>query len=317
MIPRKDTSTPRPIVPHPEFYQSCQLKEGYKERILASAQNVVAGSRTGIIQVLQSPPQVTMPCTIPEYFAAFQQQQWSGSFTDFLQHNITVEDRKLIEKYTRKQYKSDFWKKQRIGAITGSIFHRAVNYTGSDQDNYIVKGIMGLCEFQGNAATKYGTRTEVLAKNIYAQHHKKRHTDSHVTDCGLLVSERNPIFRATPDAKVSCSCCGNGLAEIKCPYTNSVKKGLNGYEIAKLSNYHVTLDSDGVVRLKESSPWYTQIQAQMGVSGHSWCDFVMYTKKPPYITVERIYFNKEKYDKMAAKAVSFYGNFIIPKLQQS
>ncbi len=43
---------------------------------------------------------------------------------------------------------------------------------------------------------------------------KKMHTDSHVIDCGLLVSKSNPISRATLDAKVSCSCCGTGLVEL-------------------------------------------------------------------------------------------------------
>ena len=313
MLTRKNTDTSRPIDPHPEFYKSCDLKEGYKRRILEDTQSLVAGSGAGIIHVLQSPPKVKMPLTIPEYFQGFQ-QQCSGSFVEYLQHNITNGDRDIIEKYTRKQHKSEFWKKQRIGAITSSILHRVVHYSGCDADNYIVKSIMGFDEFQGNAATKYGTRTEVLARNLYAQHIKKIHVDSHVAECGLLISETNPILRATPDGKVSCSCCGTGLLEIKCPYTSSVKKGLNGYDIAKLGNYHVVLDDNGLIKLKLSSPWYTQIQGQLGVSGYPWCDFVMYTKKPPYITIERIHFNKNKYKETVAKAMLFYAKFIVPKL---
>ncbi|KAK4311472.1 hypothetical protein Pmani_017023 [Petrolisthes manimaculis] len=45
-------------------------------------------------------------------------------------------------------------------------------YADSKQDNYIVNSIMGLSEFSGNDATKYGLRTEKLVKSLYAQHLK-------------------------------------------------------------------------------------------------------------------------------------------------
>ena len=288
------------------------MREGSKENIVEFTRNLLTGSKAGILTLFQCAPEVKLPLTIPQYFSKFQQQQFMGTFTEFLIHEITNDDIELIEKYTRKQYKVDLWKKQRVG----SMLHRAVNYAGCDDDNYIVKCIMGISEFQGNAATNYGARTEVIAKRLYAQHMTKKHTNSLVTDCGLLISKSNPIFRATPDATVSCSCCGTGLVEIKCPYTNSIKKDLNGYEIGKLGNYHVTLNHDGDVKLKLSSPWYTQIQCQLGVSDYPWCDFVMYTKKAPWITVERIYFNKEMYEKLTAKAMSFYDKFIMPKFNQ-
>lgn len=280
---------------------------------------MVAGTQAGIIQVLQTAPQVSIPPNIPELFESFQQEQHSGTFEDFqdfLARKVVEEDCAYIEKYTRKQSKSVFWKKQRIGAITASIFHRVANYVHSKEDNYIVKEIMGLCEFGGNNATNYGLRTERLAKSLYAQHLKEHHRNSHVTDCGLLVSKSNPLFRATPDGKVNCSCCGTGLLEIKCPYS-SAKKGLNAFDLASLGNYHVAFDSNGNIKLKTTSPWYTQIQGHMGVSGYPWCDFVMYTKKPPHITVERIYFREEEYELNVAKAVVFYEKFVMPKFRKN
>lgn len=107
----------------------------------------------------------------------------------------------LIEKYTRKQSKSTLWKKQRLGAVTASILHKVANYVGkqrnvgNEEDNYVVKIILGLSEFEGNAATTYGLHTENLARRLYAQHLKQCHTDTCVMDCGLLVSQNNPIFR--------------------------------------------------------------------------------------------------------------------------
>ncbi|KAK3861802.1 hypothetical protein Pcinc_001170 [Petrolisthes cinctipes] len=58
-------------------------------------------------------------------------------------------------------------------------------------------------------------------------------------------------------------------------------------------------------------------QGHMGVSGYPWCDFVMYTKKPPHLTVERIYFRQEEYELNVAKAMVFYEKFVMPKFQKN
>ncbi|KAK4320174.1 hypothetical protein Pmani_008938 [Petrolisthes manimaculis] len=171
----RDTSNPRPCDPHPTFYNPCDLKEGSGDRIRAAILRMVAGIQAGILQVLQPASQVSIPRNIPKLFESFQQEQHSDTFEDFLPflaRKIVDNDCAYIEKYTRKQSESGIWKKQRIGAITASIFHRVVKYADSKQDNYIVNSIMGLSEFSGNDATKYGLRTEKLVKSLYAQHLK-------------------------------------------------------------------------------------------------------------------------------------------------
>ena len=54
---------------------------------------------------------------------------------------------------------------------------------------------------------------------------------------------------------------------------------------------HLYLDENSDVRLKVSSPWYVQIQGQMGVCQMPWCDFVFYTRKG--LIYEKIYFDPE------------------------
>lgn len=275
--------------------------------------DLVAGTQAGIMQVLQPAPPISMPPSIPELFQVFKEEKPEKSFTEFIKMKLTDKDRKLIEKVTRKQIQSVFWKKQRVGAITASIFHNVVRYTRSEEDNYIVKQILGLSAFSGNAATQFGLKNESLARSLYAQHLKKTHTGSSVRECGLLISESNPILRASPDGKAKCSCCGTGLIEIKCPHTAATQMW-NGHELANSGKYHVTLDNEGNIKLKTSSPWYTQIQAQLGVSGFPWCDFIMYTKKAPHLSVERIYLNKTIYENQVSKALKFYERFVVPKL---
>lgn len=37
--------------------------------------------------------------------------------------------------------------------------------------------------------------------------------------CGLFVDQTAPFLGASPDALVHCICCGNGIVEVKCPWS--------------------------------------------------------------------------------------------------
>ena len=47
---------------------------------------------------------------------------------------------------------------------------------------------------------------------------EKNHVDFEILPAGLLVSTKYPFLGATPDGLLSCSCCGTGLLEVKCPH---------------------------------------------------------------------------------------------------
>lgn len=93
---------------------------------------------------------------------------------------------------------------------------------------------------------------------------------------------------ASPDGIVTCKCNGKGLLEIKCSY---IYQNVTPSEACNDNHYHIYCDENGRVKLKISSPWYLQIQGQMGVCGLSWCDFVFYTKKR--ISVDRVQYDPD------------------------
>ena len=35
---------------------------------------------------------------------------------------------------------------------------------------------------------------------------------------GLVLDTENPFIGASPDGIISCSCCGKGVVEVKCPF---------------------------------------------------------------------------------------------------
>ncbi len=246
---------------------------------------------------------------IPDLARLFKSECFQGSFSEFLQIKVTAEVREEIFQNTKQQAQCPVWKQQRLGALTASILHRAARYKGNDSGNYVVQEIMGTSKFHGNIATAYGLQNEAIAKKLYAKLMEKEHQQCKVISSGLLINSDNPLLRASPDGLVSCRCCGQGVLEIKCPFSNPWKT-MTGEEIARKGNYHLKLGENNDVQLKRTSPWYTQIQTQMAVAQYSWCDFVVFTQKKPHITVERILYDKAYFENVCQKAVNFYDRFV-------
>ena len=68
-------------------------------------------------------------------------------------------------------------------------------------------------------ALKYGTNMEDKAKTTYNQKMKKEHKDFEFRGFGLFLDADKSYLGATPDQLVACKFCGNGLLEIKHPYS--------------------------------------------------------------------------------------------------
>ncbi len=118
-------------------------------------------------------------------------------------------------------------------------------------------------------------------------------------------------MRASPDGVISCKYCGKGLLEIECPHS---KQATTAEEIAREGKYHLQIGNNGKILLKQNSPWYTQVKTQLGVAKYVWCDFVIFTKRRPYITIERMCFDKDRFETELTRGLAFYDKFVLPKL---
>ena len=110
-------------------------------------------------------------------------------------------------------------------------------------------------EFQGNAATEYGTRHEPDALAAYSEH-----IGLDVIEVGLMVHPELDWIGASPDGLVGDG--DEGLVEIKCPFSKEL------------------------YNLGDKPMYYAQIQLQLAVTGRKWCDFVVWT--PETIAIERV-----------------------------
>ena len=134
-----------------------------------------------------------------------------------------------------------------------------------------------------------------------------KHTSFKVEMIGLHVNPQYPHLGASPDGLISCSCCGNGLLEIKCSYS---KRNLDPTQIVDSSFYLKPTESG--LKLSKVHDYYHQVQGQMAICERSYCDFVCWT--PLGMDIERIERDPSHFQHMKPKLDSFFTCVILPQV---
>lgn len=76
---------------------------------------------------------------------------------------------------------------------------------------------------------------------------------------------------------MSCTCCGKGCIEIKCP---AKYKDYTVLDACSSDDRNFCLHVvDGQVHLKKNHQYYSQVQTQLFVTDSAYCDFVVWTLK--------------------------------------
>lgn len=65
------------------------------------------------------------------------------------------------------------------------------------------------------AATTWGNDHESVARNKYRTVMSATHENFLVSICGFFINVQYPFIGASPDGLVTCTCCGEGICEIK------------------------------------------------------------------------------------------------------
>ena len=89
---------------------------------------------------------------------------------------------------------------------------------------------------------------------------------------GLHINPQYLHPGASPDGLIPCACCGDGLLEIKCPYS----KRNEDLEMIADSSFYLNPTENGL-KHSESHDYYRQVQGQMAICECSYCDFVCWT----------------------------------------
>lgn len=198
------------------------------------------------------------------------------------------------------------WLKSREGRITGSNFGAAVGMNKYTSPKALLKQMLW-GEFKGNAATRWGSEHEDIARDEYVALVKEQcNTEQErlkpederlvnivVVEKGLIINPARPWMGNSPDGIITLTYASGrtevGLLEIKCPYKQTF------YTPDPVPSYY-----------------FAQIQGTMGNLGLPWCKFVVWT--PTGIQVTHVPFDTEFWNtKLLPGLTTFYFDFYLPR----
>ena len=215
--------------------------------------------------------------------------------------SLQVDDDKLndIERKTRGQSDCPEWKAERKFRFTASNFG-LIRDRKRHHEN-LVKNLLNPKPFTSRY-TNHGLKYEAIALEHYQKYMLSIHKPVKVLKSGLVISLDAPYLGASPDGKVIDPGCSEpfGLSEVKCPETKYLVTPLDACSDSSFFLEEV----NGQPKLKRTHKYYVQVQGLMGVTGATWCDFVVYTSKG--MSIERIPFDVQFWNSLKATLKLYY-----------
>ncbi|XP_050404746.2 uncharacterized protein LOC126820664 [Patella vulgata] len=229
--------------------------------------------------------------------------------------SFSDENVKLIAESTVGQSDNNLWASHRKCRITSSFVHdvftRINSLKSGKRGDNITSVLMKILhsesfDYKKVPQLKYGIEMESEAKMSYTKFMlSSGHSNFCVLNVGLIVLQDKPQYGASPDGIVSCSCCQDGLVEIKCPMSIA-------HTCPSESNLPYLVNIGELCSLKKTHKYYSQIQWQMGISHLPWCDFFVYTRHGHFL--ERIPFDEKHFKNIICNCDQFYSEFVIPTI---
>ena len=228
---------------------------------------------------------------------------------EILQHGLKISqhESEYLSEATRLQADSLLWFEYRKGRITASQFGPVFRTNIDSPSQSLVKRIMQQVSIPKAAALEWGKTHEPQARKECTSAVQSKHTLFKVEMTGLHINPQYPHLGASPDGLISCACCGDGLLEIKWPYS----KRNEDPEVIADSSFYLKPTEDGL-KLFESHDYYHQVQGQMAICKRSYCDFVCWT--PHGMHTERIKRNPVHFQHIKPSLDRFFMRIILPRV---
>ena len=218
--------------------------------------------------------------------------------------SVSEEEADYLASSTIHQSESLLWHEQRLGRITASRFGPVCRTRVDAPSKSLLTSIVHGSSCTSKALT-WGLKNEAKARQEYLAFASSEHSSLSVKTTGLHIDQSFPYLGASPDGLVACDCCGEGLLEVKCPYSiqdidpNTVNK--KGFYLER---------SNDCLSLSPTHDYFYQVQGQLAVCNRSYCDFVCWT--PHGLYVERVKRDTEFYAKIKPKLDDFFVQVVLP-----
>ena len=259
---------------------------------------------------------------VPTVSDFFDRKYLAFSYPDLLtacskvKIQLSESDMLQIEQDTRSQAKGSGFFKHRAGRIGASLSGAVCHTNPALPSQSLIKSICYPHLFKVTTkAVLHGCQHEKDAILHYETEMKKNHRDFQVKDCGTFINRDYQFLHATPDFLCSCSCCGEGCGEVKCPIC------IEGSDFESYLSMKATCleKVNGVYRLKRKHNYYYQVQQQLFSANKDlgYCDFVVCAvcnEKDTAIVQERIYKDHKHWDDCLPKLITFWKTCILPEV---
>jgi hypothetical protein len=213
---------------------------------------------------------------------------------------VTLSECVEIQRDTVKQRDSPRWDHERQHRITSSKFGNIL-LRKSAPTNSFLKSLDGKISSH-IPAISYGISHEATAVGKYITYMQNMGHPIVVEEVGLVVNPDIFWLGASPDRKVIDLSEKEpyGILEVKCPYS---QRDRSLEEACKDQSFYMEKGENGM-KLKRNSQYWYQVQGQLGITGASWVDFVVYPSKS--FALERIQFDSECWKYMLSSLTNFY-----------
>ena len=240
------------------------------------------------------------------------------TYSEMLWNEMQLDDEqiKYVANSTKDQHHSALWFHLREGRITSSVMKECMGKVDdrgsvSCRNMSFLGKVLRYTDPIETKEMKWGNSMEARAISQYKQIQNKIHNSLQVTQCGLFICKENPFIAGSPDAAVSCSCCGNGVLEVKNPYS---ARHLSISEYVNLKSSCLSIRDD-VVILKRNHEYFAQVQVEMYVTSSAYADFVVRTGNDiDNIHIERIFPDHEFISQMVDKSRQVFHKIIVPEM---
>ncbi len=284
-------------------------------------------SKPGILSVIDKYSDAYIPKTKRPSFPKplqqlFHMKYLSYIYTELLEVCSSIEVAvtpamaDLVEMETRDQANSKLWFTYRAGRVTASKMKSVCCTDSASPSQSLIKVLVYPEAFRFTSKyTAWGCKHEKRARDFYEKHMQNHHSFS-VSNSGFRINPKWPHIGATPDGIVSCSCCGKGVVEIKCPYCQRSEEvnADNGNWMKSC----LKVDSNDNLHLDHKHAYYYQVQTQIFVCDATYCDFVVCTfpntQQDPSMHVERVYPSDNFWLECEKKASEFFQICILPEI---
>ena len=253
-----------------------------------------------------------LPSTIPSLYRPAYRELTTSDIQArcqelFSELKVTEDEAAYLAEATKLQSQSLLWFEHRRARITASKFHTVCHTSLTSPSRSLVRQILTIGGSVSSAAIAWGIQNEKVAVQEFKQAACLEHTSFEVKFTGLHVNPKFPHLGASPDGLVSCECCGEGLLEIKCPYSI---RHTTPTSADTPKDFYLKRNDDGILKLSPTHKYYYQVQGQMAVCERKYTYFVCWT--PHGLHLERIQYDTRFFSSIKPRLDDFFLDVILP-----